>query len=83
MDEYTEEERDLIRKNFLCSVENNFKATKQTINDDNITNIDYNNMTCNISLYKLATENLLMHKKLNAIENEVKELKKIIDDFKK
>ena len=83
MDRYTEEERNLVRKNLLCSIENNFNTTKQTINDDNITNIDYNNMTCNISLYKLATENLLMHKKLNAIENEVKELKKIIDDFKK
>ena len=82
MDQYTEEERNLIRKNLLCSVENSFNSTKQTINNDNITNIDYNNMTCNISLYKLATENLLMHKKLNAIENEVKELKKIIDDFK-
>uniref|UniRef100_A0A6C0AX06 Uncharacterized protein n=1 Tax=viral metagenome TaxID=1070528 RepID=A0A6C0AX06_9ZZZZ len=82
MDQYTEEERNLVRKNLLCSIENNFNTTKQTINNDNITNIDYNNMTCNISLYKLATENLLMHKKLNAIENEVKELKKTIDDFK-
>ena len=82
MDQYTEEERNLVRKNLLCSIENNFNTTKQTINNDNITNIDYNNMTCNISLYKLATENLLMHKKLNAIENEVKELKKIIDNFK-
>ena len=82
MDQYTEEERNLVRKNLLCSIENNFNTTKQTINNDNITNIDYNNMSCNISLYKLATENLLMHKKLNAIENEVKELKKIIDNFK-
>ena len=82
MDQYTEEERNLVRKNLLCSIENNFNTTKQTINNDNITNIDYNNMTCNISLYKLATENLLMHKKLNANENEVKELKKIIDNFK-
>tara|TARA_B100002019_G_C20743679_1_gene345206 strand:- start:101 stop:343 length:243 start_codon:yes stop_codon:yes gene_type:complete len=80
MNEYTESEKNEIRKNLMCSVENDFYSTKQCIEKNNIE--DFNNMTCNISLYKLATENLLMHKKLNALEKEINQLKQLITETK-
>lgn len=82
MDEYTEEEKNELRKNLLCSIENDFYTTKKNIEENKITKEDYTKMSLNISVYKLATENLLMHKKLNLLEKEINELKKMIKDLK-
>ena len=82
MDEYTEEEKNELRKNLLCSIENDFYTTKKNIEENKIAKEDYSKMSLNVSVYKLATENLLMHKKLNLLEKEINELKKIIKDLK-
>lgn len=74
--EYTENEKNELRKQLLSSIENNFF----TINDTqkNI-NIDFNNINQEISLYKLVSENILMKKKIQEIENEINEIKKIMN----
>ena len=42
----------------------------------------FNKIKANISLYKLATENILMRKKLDILESEINQLKEIINNFK-
>ena len=78
----SEEEKNELRKNLLCSIENDFYTTKKNIEENKIAKEDYSKMSLNVSVYKLATENLLMHKKLNLLEKEINELKKIIKDLK-
>ena len=82
MNEYSEDEKNEIRKNLLCSIENNFYSTEKSIEEKNITSEDYNKIKANISLYKLATENILMRKKLDILESEINQLKEIINNFK-
>lgn len=70
--EYSEDEKNEIRKHLLCSVENDFYKNK------NIEQVDFNTMSQNISLYKLITENNLIKRKLKVLENEIHELKNLI-----
>lgn len=72
--EYTQDEIDEIRKNFLCSSENNFYTQTHSLNE--IKDDDFNKMTKNINLYKLISENIIIRKKLQTLENEINELKK-------
>ena len=74
--EYTQEDLNEIRKNFLCSIENNFYTQTESINE--IKDDDFNEMTKNINLYKLISENIIIRKKLQTLENDINELKKSI-----
>tara|TARA_B100000886_G_scaffold277824_1_gene201815 strand:+ start:14742 stop:14975 length:234 start_codon:yes stop_codon:yes gene_type:complete len=72
--EYNQDEINEIRKNFLCSSENNFYTQTDSLNE--IKDDDFNEMTKNINLYKLISENIIIRKKLQILENEINELKK-------
>jgi len=74
--EYTEDEKNLLRKHFLCSIENNFYTQHENKKIDN--EQEFNLMSQNISCYKLLTENILIKKKLESLENDVLELKKML-----
>ena len=73
--EYTEEEKNELRKNLLCSVENNFNSNNKKIESENIKK-NYDILNINVSLYKIMTENMLMRRKIDQMDNEIKELKK-------
>lgn len=73
--QYTEEEKNELRKNLLCSVENNFNSNNKEIESENIKK-NYDILNINVSLYKIMTENMLMRKKIDQMDNEIKELKK-------
>lgn len=73
--QYTEEEKNELRKNLLCSVENNFNANNKEIESENIKK-NYDILNINVSLYKIMTENMLMRRKIDQMDNEIKELKK-------
>jgi hypothetical protein len=80
MSEYNENEKNELRTTILSSLEKEFYSTTQS---DELNNIkDYSNMSCNVNLYKLVTENLLIHKKLNSLEKEITELKQNINELK-
>lgn len=73
--QYTEEEKNELRKNLLCSVENNFNSNNKEIESENIKK-NYDILNINVSLYKIMTENMLMRRKIDQMDNEIKELKK-------
>lgn len=75
--EYSEDEKNLLRKHFLCSIENNFYSGSEDKKQIN-TEKEFNLMSQNISCYKLLSENILIKKKLESLEKEINELKKII-----
>ena len=73
--QYTEEEKNELRKNLLCSVENNFNSNNKETESENIKK-NYDILNINVSLYKIMTENMLMRRKIDQMDNEIKELKK-------
>ena len=80
MSEYNKNEKNKLRTTILSSLESDLYSTKKMVELNNIK--DYSNMSCNVNLYKLVTENLLIHKKLNSLETEITELKQNIDELK-
>lgn len=74
--EYSEDEKNLLRKHFLCSIENNFYTGNENKRIDN--KEEFNLMSQNISCYKLLSENILIKKKLESLENDIIELKKML-----
>jgi len=80
MSEYNKNEKNKLRTTILSSLESDLYSTKKMVELNNIK--DYSNMSCNVNLYKLVTENLLIHKKLNSLETEINKLKQNIDEFK-
>ena len=74
--EYSEDEKNLLRKHFLCSIENNLYS-----NDENkVDEKEFNLMSQNLSCYKLLSENIIIKKKIESLENEIKKKKKILND---
>jgi hypothetical protein len=80
MSEYNKNEKNKLRTTILSSLESDLYSTKKMVELNNIK--DYSNMSCNVNLYKLVTENLLIHKKLNSLETEINKLKQNIDELK-